>query len=424
MSRILLLMGTETYRAVDFMAAARKLGHQIVVGLDRPDPLEALSKGGTLSLDFLDLEASVERIQGLHGDSPLQAVVSVDDSATVLAARSCARLGLPANPEESVVAGANKAVFREVMEAAGLRSPWYRRYPLTADAEAASGEAPYPCVLKPLFLNASRGVIRADHPAGFVAAFGRIAAMLNDPELKKRGGEAADFLLVESFMPGAEVALEGMIQQGEFHLLAFFDKPDPLDGPFFEETLFITPSRLPERAQEAALAVAARGARALGLRTGAVHAELRLDGGEPYLLEMAPRSIGGHCSRSLRFGAGMSLEELILRQALGQTPAAAEAKNRAAEAKNRAAERESRASGVMMIPIPGAGTLHGVNGLEAARQVEGIEDVEISIPLTQQVAPLPEGHRYLGFIFAKGDTPQAVETALRESQGKLTFRIG
>ena len=417
MSRILLLMGTETYRAVDFMAAARKLGHEVVVGLDRPNPLESLSKGGTLSLDFLDLEPSVERIQGLHDDSPLHAVVAVDDGATVLAARSCARLGLPTNPEEGVVAGANKAVFREVMEAAGLRSPWYRRYPLTADAGAISGEVPYPCVLKPLFLNASRGVIRADDPAGFMAAFGRIARMLNDPELKKRGGEAADFLLVESFMAGAEVALEGMIQEGEFHLLAFFDKPDPLDGPFFEETLFITPSRLPEEEREAALAVAAQGARALGLRTGAVHAELRLDGGEPYLLEIAPRSIGGHCSRSLRFGAGMSLEELILAQALGQSPATA-------EGENSAPERESRAAGVMMIPIPGQGTLHGVNGLEAAREVEGIEEVEISIPLTQQVMPLPEGNRYLGFIFAKGNHPRDVEAALRKSHGELTFEIG
>lgn len=410
MSRILLLMGTETYRAADFMTAARKLGHQVVVGLDQPDPLQDLSGGGTVSLDFLDLEASVERIRGLHGDSPLQAVVAVDDGATVLAARCCARLGLPTNPEEGVVAGANKAVFREVMEAAGLRSPWYRRYPLTADAGAVAGEVPYPCVLKPLFLNASRGVIRADDPAGFIAAFGRIATMLNDPELKKRGGEAAEFLLVESFMPGREVALEGMIHEGEFRLLAFFDKPDPLDGPFFEETLFITPSRLPEEVQDAVLAVAARGALALGLRTGAVHAELRLDGAQPYLLEIAPRSIGGHCSRSLRFGAGMSLEALILRQALGESPAPA--------------ERESSAAGVMMIPIPGAGALHAVRGLEAAKAVRDIEDVEIAIPLTQQVAPLPEGHRYLGFIFAKGENPPAVEAALRESHGKLTFEIG
>ncbi len=214
---------------------------------------------------------------------------------------------------------------------------------------------------------------------------------------------------MESFLPGAEVALEGMVHGGEFHLLAFFDKPDPMEGPLFEETLFVTPSRHPAHLQERARAVAAEGARALGLRTGAVHAELRLDGERAVLLEIAPRSIGGHCSRSLRFGAGLSLEELILRQALGLEPSVA--------------ERERNAAGVMMIPIPAAGRLEAVHGLEEARAVPGITAVEITIPRTQRVVPLPEGNRYLGFIFARGASPAAVEEALRASHRKLRFDI-
>ncbi|HKI98042.1 MAG TPA: ATP-grasp domain-containing protein [bacterium] len=409
MDRVLLLMGTQTYRATDFLEAARRIGVEVVVGLDRPDPLEALHTGGVVSLDFQALDGATAEIGRLHAAQPLQAVVSVDDSATVLAARACAALGLPTNPEEGAVASRNKLVFREITQAAGLRSPWFRAWPLSAEPEALAAQVPYPCVLKPLFLNASRGVIRADDAAGFVAAFRRIARLLDDPDLQVAGGELAGQVLVESFMPGQEVALEGMIRDGEFQLLAFFDKPDPLDGPFFEETLFVTPSRHPADVQRRALAVAAAGARALGLRTGPAHAELRLDGGEPYLLEIATRSIGGHCSRTLRFSSGMSLEELILRQALGQPPTDA--------------QREASAAGVLMIPVPAGGQLEAVHGLEAARGVPGITEIEISIPLTQAVVPWPEGHRYLGFIFAKGERPEQVEAALRTAHSHLRFDI-
>lgn len=409
MKRVLLLMGTRTYRATDFLEAARRIGGEVVVGLDRPDPVQGIRRGGTISLDFTDLEAATRDIVQEHGRRPLDAVVSVDDSATVLATRASAALGLPGNPEEAAVASRDKRVFREIVQAAGLRSPWFRTYALADDPHVLAREVPYPCVLKPLFLNASRGVIRADDPEGFVAAFQRIARLLDDPELCDQGGALATQVLVESFMPGREVALEGMIQDGAFRLLAFFDKPDPLDGPFFEETLFITPSRHPLEVQRQAEEVAAAGARALGLRTGPVHAELRLDGGEPYLVEMAARSIGGHCSRTLRFGSGMSLEELILRQALGVPPADA--------------EREARAAGVMMIPVPAAGRLEAVHGLEAAGAVPGITEVEITIPLTQSVVPWPEGHRYLGFIFAAAPHPDAVEAALRSAHAQLRFEI-
>lgn len=413
--RLLLLMGSETYRAPDFVAAAGRLGAELVVGTDAPGGAAALEPQAALALPFGDHEAALERIAGVHGRLPFDAVVAVDDTAGVLAAKVAAALGLPTNPVEAVVAASHKRVFREILRAAGLPSPWFRQVSLHEEPTRHAVGLPYPCVVKPVFLSASRGVIRVDTPEQYVAAFRRVQRLLEDGDLRKRGGADAEVLLIESFIPGAEAALEGLVVEGEFRLLAFFDKPDPLDGPFFEETLFVTPSRHPEPLQRAALEAVRAAVRAVGLRTGPVHAEVRLSGTDrpgdavPYVLEIAPRSIGGHCSRTLEFGSGLSLEELILRQALALTPLPL--------------DRERRAAGVMMIPVPAGGILHGVEGLDAARAVAGVGGVEITIPLTQPVVPWPEGHRYLGFIFAKGPTPAAVEAALRESHRRLRFDI-
>lgn len=413
MKRLLLLMGAETYRAPDFVAAARRLGVDLVVGTDTPTGAEALSPARNLVLPFHDPPGATDSIVAAHRVKPFHAVVSVDDSALVLAAGASERLGLRGNPAESTASAANKAVFRDILRAANLAGPWFREVAADADPHALAGEVTYPCVLKPLFLSASRGVIRANGAEEFVAAFRRVSHILAEPDVAKRGGALARRMLVEGFIPGAEVALEGMLVEGDFRLLAWFDKPDPLDGPFFEETLFITPSRHPEAVQREALAAVRAAARALGLRTGPVHAELRLSPGVggimPVLVELATRSIGGHCSRSLVFGSGMSLEELILRQALGLAP--------------EPAEREAAASGVIMLPIPRAGILRGVHGIEAAQAVPGVGAVEIAIPPGQPVVPLPEGHRYLGFAFAKGDTPARVEAALRKAHACLRFDI-
>lgn len=407
--RLLLLLHTETYRARDFLTAAQRLGIDLLVASDEAEALAQAVPGRALALDYLDVEGSVERIAQVHGERPLDAVVAPEDPGLVVAARAAERLGLPTNPSEATVAAADKAVFREIVEAAGLPGPWYRTFPADADPAAVAREAPYPCVLKPTFLSASRGVIRADEPAGFAAAFERIRALLADPDVRRRGGRRAERVLVESYTPGAEVALEGLLADGTFHLLAFLDKPEPMEGPYFEETLFVTPSRHPEHLQRAAVETVQRGVEALGLRQGPVHAELRLNGDTPVLLEVAARSIGGHCSRALRFGEDMALEELILRQAVGMPPGPA--------------EREGAASGVMMLPIPAGGRLRAVHGEEAARAVPGITDLEITVPLGETVVPLPEGHRYLGFLFARAETPGAVEQALRKAHGRLRFDI-
>jgi biotin carboxylase len=263
-------------------------------------------------------------------------------------------------------------------------------------------------VLKPLTLSASRGVIRANNVDQFMAAFRRIAALLARDDVSV-SGDGAQFLLAEAFIPGIEVALEGLLMGGKLHTLALFDKPDPLDGPFFEETLFVTPSRLPADVQARISEATADACAALGLAEGPVHAELRVNAQGPWVLEIAPRSIGGLCSRTLRFGTGMTLEELILRHALGRPIASL--------------DREQRAAGVMMIPIPRAGRLRAVHGEAAARAVARIEDVTITAHREQELVPLPEGWQYLGFIFARGESPGAVEAALRDAHARLSFEI-
>jgi biotin carboxylase len=261
-------------------------------------------------------------------------------------------------------------------------------------------------VLKPRFLSASRGVIRADDRAGFAAAHARVAALLAVPEVRALDPDLARSILVEEFVPGAEVALEGLLTDGALEVLALFDKPDPLDGPFFEETLYVTPSRLPAPAQQDIADVVAAAARAMGLAWGPVHAELRLGRSGPVLLEVAARAIGGLCGRILRFGAGLPLEDLIVRHALGEPVAR---------------DRERAAAGVMMLPIPAAGILREVAGVDAASRL--VDDVVITARLEQELVLLPEGDSYLGFLFARASTPAEVEDRLRRAQRELRFEI-
>ena len=408
MARLLLLISTTSYRASDFLSAAHRLGVEVIVGSNRRQALEKFSGGGTVTIDFRDLDKGVSQIAALARARPLAAIVGVDDETTGLAARAAAALGLAHNPPEAVAAAANKHRFRGAMARAGLPSPAFRLLSVDDDPERAARETAFPCVLKPTALAASRGVIRADDGPAFVAAFRRIVRILGQPDVAPLG-EAARQILVEDYLPGVEVALEGLLDRGRLHVLALFDKPDPLAGPFFEETIYITPSRLSPAAQDD-IAEATEGAvAALGLREGPIHAELRVNDEGPWVIEAAARSIGGLCSRALRFGAGIGLEELIVRHALGLPIASL--------------ERERRPAGVMMLPIPAAGVLREVRGLDRARGVRGVEDVRIAIPLGQPVVPLPEGSKYLGFVFARAPTPDAVETALREAHRRLEFVI-
>lgn len=404
--RVVLLASPSTYRSGAFLAAASKLGLDVVQGIDTPEQLVAASGCAPfLPLDFTREDEAIATFVRLAAKQPIDAVLSLDDSATLLAARVAAALGLPHNDPGAALAARDKWVMREALHRGGVPVPAYRRYPLSTDPLRVAGEIPFPVVVKPTNLSGSRGVIRADGPGELAAAWQRTRQiMLREGETLEQGE-----LLIERYLPGVEVALEGLLTAGNLQTLALFDKPDPLEGPFFEETIYVTPSRLPLETQVAISARTAAAAAALGLREGPVHAELRINDDGIWLIEMAGRSIGGLCSMVLEFGTGTSLEELILRHAVGLTLSST--------------ARSTDAAGVMMIPIPKGGILRRVSGQEEALAVPGVTGLEISAPLNQPLTPLPEGASYLGFIFARAETPQDAEAALRAAHERLEFSI-
>src|SRR5574341_200171 len=314
--RLLLLVPTTTYRTEDFVEAARRLDVDLVVAAEKPNTMAAALPDHLLTLPFDDPPAAAALMRDYARARPVAAVVPVADATTVVGAAIGQALGLRANALSAVSATRDKQAMRDALARGGVRQPGFSVFSITDDPQAAAERARFPCVLKPLVLSASRGVIRADTRAEFAAAWRRIAAILTEPDVRARG-DGASKILVEDFVPGVEVSLEGMLTEGGLATLAIFDKPDPLDGPFFEETIYVTPSRLPEATQKAVAAATGQAARALGLSDGPVHAELRINDEGPWLIELAARSIGGLCSRTLRFGTGMSLEEIILRHALG-----------------------------------------------------------------------------------------------------------
>ena len=377
----------------------------VTVACERRAAMSAVMGERALMVRLSDPERAAEQIAERARETPFAAVVGVDDQGVVVAALGAERLGLAHNSPAAVVRSRDKAAMRGALAVAGVGQPRFAVLPAGVDAAMVAGRVGFPCVVKPLGLSGSRGVIRADDGEQARAAAERVRAILVAAD------ERADApLLVESYLPGVEVAVEGLLRGGRLEVLAVFDKPDLLEGPYFEETLYVTPSRLPAAVLAAVEAVAARAADALGLREGPVHAELRVDGERVGVLELAARSIGGLCSRALRFGVGVSLEQVILRHALGL-------------GLDDVVMRESMASGVMMIPIPGAGVLRAVEGQEDARAVDGIAGLEITIARGRSVVPLPEGDRYLGFLFARGTSADAVESSLRVAHACLRVRI-
>jgi biotin carboxylase len=401
MARVLLLIPSRTYRTHDFMTAAARLDVEVVVGSEHRPALAGLMDGRHLRLDFEDLRGSTERIVAFAQTHPLAAVVAVDDAGTLLAATAAQALGLPHNPVDAVEAARDKARMRECFAAAGMPTPRFATADIDADPKTVAAAVRYPCVIKPLDLSGSQGVVKVADAGSFPQAFARVAAIVSACRPKGTHGS----VLIEDFISGEEVAVEALLRGGELEPLAIFDKPDPLNGPFFEETIYVTPSRLSAARQAEILATTARAARALGLTDGPIHAELRLNDRGIWMLEVAARSIGGLCSRTLRFGSGISLEELILRQAAGL--------------RMLPHPREATAAGVMMLPIRDRGRLRAVEGQNEAKQVPGVDGLVITIPPGEQLVPLPEGDRYLGFMFARADSPADVEAALRQAHAQL-----
>jgi biotin carboxylase len=307
------------------------------------------------------------------------------------------------------VAG-NKARFREALRAAGLPQPACQIVPAGADPVAAAERIGYPVVLKPLHLSASRGVMRADRRAELIERAARLARILADPAVAAVDPDAAGHVLIEQFVPGPELAVEGMLSRGRLHILAVFDKPDPLDGPFFAETIYVTPSHLSRREQEEVVGAVQRAAAAIGLDEGPVHAELRAPRDRPpVVLELAARSIGGLCGRVLRLGAGIALEEVIVAHAVGLDP-------------GELTRTGDRAGGVMMLPVDEAGVLVEVVGADKARAIPGVRDLVVTARIGDTMVPLPEGHSYAGFLFAAGDSREEVIASLRAAAARLRFR--
>jgi biotin carboxylase len=405
MARVLLLVPARTYRATDFLVAASRMGLELVIGSDGALPL-----GGhpVVRVNPNDPERSVARLVAESGT--VDAVVAADTPMLVLAATVAARLGLPNNRVEAVRAAADKATQRRRWAAAGVAQPAFRIVPAGASEgalEAAAARVGYPCVVKAVSLSGSQGVLRADDGAAAADAARRIRQIL-----RVAGRPTDEPLLVEAYIPGWELSVDGLLTRGELTITAVFDKPNTPQGPTFEETVLLMPSRLPQPILCEALRTAERAAGALGLRYGPIHAELRLDtrhgGRRPTMLELAARSIGGLCSRALCFLDGASLEQLVLANALDR---------------HVTTQRLARPAGVLMLHVERAGVLQAVHGRTQAAAVPGITGLSITIPVGQPVQPLPEGDRYLGFVFAEAATHQEVQEALRAARRRLRVVI-
>ena len=422
--RVLLVATTTGYQIRSFGEAAERLGVRLVFASDRCDQLEDPWWDQAIPVRFHEEARSVDAVVSAFGGTPPDGIVAVGDRPAVLAARLARAFGLAGHPREAAATSRNKLATRQALLAAGLPTPWFQSLPIEGDAESLAARVEYPAVVKPLALSGSRGVVRVNDATECVAAFARLRRLLQMRDVRIERDEAHAQALVEGFIPGIEYAIEGLLTHGALHVLAILDKPDPLDGPFFEETIYRTPSVAPPEVQQRIAAAVTAASAAIGLHHGPMHAECRTSGdaagGTVYVLEVAARPIGGLCSRALRFvdtpkdaisgsGEAVSLEEVLLRHALGEDVSGY--------------VREPAASGVMMIPIPRRGIYRGVDGVEEAKAIGGIEEVRITAKPDTTLVPLPEGKSYLGFIFARAVKPCAVDRALRDAHARLRFVI-
>ncbi len=403
MPRLLLMLPTRTYRTPALLSAAARCGVELTVASEEDSSVAHLNPAGFLTLPFSSPDACAGPARAFHDEFPVDAVIGIDDTVVEAAAVVARELGLPHNNPEAVAAAGDKRRSREQLVADGVPCPgfvWRAFDDPDRDLPPAFG---FPAVVKPLTLSASRGVIRVDDHPGMIEAVARVESIVDgEPECS-----VADGFLVESFVSGPEVALEGLLRDGQLEVLAVFDKPEPLEGPYFEETIYLTPSRLPSECQSLLFETSRAACGALGLTEGAVHVELRVTGSGPVVIEVNPRAIGGLCSDVLRFGTGLRLEDILLHHALGDRAPLP--------------QRVVSAAGVMMLPVENGGTLLRVDGVDAAQAVPGVERIAITAHPGQQLSPWPEGGPYPGFVFARGETADEVERALHTAHAELTL---
>ncbi len=403
MPHVLLIIPTQTYRAADFVAAAADLGIDLSIASEEELPLLVADR--QVRIDCSRPQWAARLLADHAARLPIDAIVPLDDQGVVAAARAAQLIGLPHNPPSAAAATRNKAMMRRQLAEDEVSQPRFAVMEKGDSPAKIAARLGYPVVFKPLSRSGGQGVIRVDRRKAAEPAVRRLRRILAEA-----GENPNQPLLIEEFLPGGEVAVEGMLSKGRLTIMAIFDKPDAPQGPFFEETIFITPSRLPTGVLAEVEHLTRRAVLALGLREGPIHAELRIRPDRVSVLEVAARSIGGLCSRSLRFGLmGDSWESVILRQALGiPIPSSV---------------RQPTAAGVMMLPIPRSGTLVGVEGANPALRTTGIVDLQITAPIGQPIKALPDGNRYLGFLFASASRPSLVEQALREGFSRLRIVI-
>jgi biotin carboxylase len=412
--RLLLFTAKLGYQTRSFEEAARKLCVQLVYVTDRCHQLEDPWGDQAVAVHFESPEEAAYTVMENVRGQEIAGVVALGDRPAAAAAYAARGLGIQHNHPAAVEACRSKVRMREVFRDAGLRAPWFRTVPLDPIPEPALLGVSYPCVVKPISLSASQGVMRANNRDEFLAVAARLGRLLESPEIRATREPHLDQMIVEGYIPGREVAVEGLLSEGGLRILAIFDKPDPLEGPYFEETIYVTPSRLPESTQRQIEQCARDSVRALGLTTGPIHAEFRINENGVWPIEVAARPIGGLCARGLRFSSNnavnpLGLEELLLRHAL--------------KLPGWDARRESLASGVMMIPVPRSGIFEKVSGEEDARSTLGVTELLITARLHDYIAAWPEGSSYLGFLFARGETAAEVEQAIRNAYQKLEFTI-
>jgi biotin carboxylase len=418
LTRVLLLSGTTGYQLRAFNEAAETLGVELVFATDRCEQLDDPWRDAAIPVRFYERDAAVAAIVEALAERPIDGVIAVGDRPMVLAARAAEALGLTWHSVAGAAASSDKRRSRTALARAGLPSPRFAVLPVTAaggprpdTVETPSPPVDFPCVLKPVGLSGSRGVIRANSDSEFAEAFRRIRALLARPQIRAARDGLDGQLMVEEYVVGREYAVEGVMTHGALTTFTVFDKPDPLIGPYFEETIYVTPTHLASAKHDTIVAHVERAASALGLFHGPIHAECRMTlDGIVYVLEVAGRPIGGLCSRVLRFQPGLaSLEEVLLRHAVGEPI--------------ERFTREADGAAVMMIPIPKRGLLKKVAGEDAARGVPGVDDVRITAKMDQLLETLPEAGSYLGFIFARGATADYAERAVRAAHSALEFQI-
>jgi hypothetical protein len=401
MPRLLLIAPEASYHTASFQAAGKRLGIEVILASEGHFPIVSSQSVG-LRVDFSRLSRSLRIIEATYRKTPFDGVIGTDDASLELAAIVAAAFGLPANSPLSAKVSRRKDNSRVAQREAGLVTPWFTV--VTSNQQGGyvvPAEVNYPCVAKPVTLSASRGVIRVDNEQQLVAALSRIFGII-----ESSGPEHPRVVLIESYIPGSEYVVEGLLSGGNWQTIIIFGKPNPLEGPFFEETIYIAPPDLEIGVKRNMIEVVRRACAVYGLEHGPIHAECRVNEAGVWLIELTPRTIGGKCSRLFELGTSVALEDIVILNSLGRQVSISP---------------PTEFIGVMMIPVPGPGIVRRIEGINAASSVEHIEAIEIDVKPGQQLVPWPEGSSYPGFIFARGSRSQLVLNALNKAHKTLRF---